>query len=97
MMAKHPYFTIIKESGRAEFYSDRDYYQILSSVAHEYGSAGGSWDRPNMLLKDGKVVVPEKLADIAWKYGQRSRKLYDQTEKQLREEFKPDWLDNGAE
>lgn len=94
-MPKTQNFTIIKESGRTEFYSDIDYYGILSSIAHEYGSAGSNWDRPNMLLLNGKIVVPEGLAGIAWKYGQRNRDLHNEIHAKIRAEFKPDWL-NGA-
>lgn len=91
-MAKGQNFTIIKESGRTEYFADADYYSVLSGIAHEYGSAGGNWDRPNMLLLNGKVVVHEGIAEIAWKFGQRNRELHDKLNKQIREEFKPDWL-----
>lgn len=91
-MPKGSNFTVIRQSGRTEFFSDGDYFSILSSVAHEYGSAGGNWDRPNMLLLNGKVVVPEGLADIAWKYGRRNRELHDELHAKIQAEFTPDWL-----
>lgn len=92
-MNKTQNFTVIRLSGRTEFYTDRDYYGILGSIYHEYCSAGGNWDRPNMLLLNGKVVVAEGVADIAWKYGQRNRELHDEISKKIRDEFKPDWIE----
>jgi len=91
-MPKNMNFTVIRSSGRTEFFHDSSYFLVLSSVAHEYGSAGGNWDRPNMLLLNGKVVVAEGLADIAWEYGQRSRKLHDELNKKLNDEFTQEWL-----
>lgn len=91
-MSKHTNFTIIKESGRTEFFTDRDYFSILSSIAHEYGSAGSNWDRPNMLLMNGKIVVSEKLSEIAWDYGERNRELHQKLSNTMRDEFTPDWL-----
>ena len=92
-MKKKPMYTIIKESGRAEVYSDRDYMGILSGVGHEYMSAGGNWDRPNMLLMNGKIVVEYGLADLAWKYMERYRKLREQLDKTMNEEFQPAWAE----
>lgn len=91
-MAKGDNYTIIKDSGRTEFIANGDYFSILSSIAHEYGSAGSNWDRPSMLLLNGRIVVSEGIAEIAWKYGQRSRQLHDKIHEQLRNEFKPAWL-----
>ena len=94
-MAKGENYTIIRLSGRTEFFSDADYFTILASIAHEYGSVGGNWDRPNMLLLNGKVVVPENIAEIAWEYGQRNRKLHDEIHQKIRSEFWPEWMPGG--
>lgn len=91
-MAKGDNYTIIKNSGRTEFIADGDYFSILSGIAHDYGSAGRNWDRPCMLLLNGRIVVSEGITDIAWKYGQRSRQLYDEIREQLQKEFEPAWL-----
>lgn len=93
MSRKQPNFTIIKESGRTEFFTDRDYFGILSSIYHEYMSAGSNWDRPNMLLMDGKIVISEKLSEIAWSYGQRNRDLHSKLTETMRNEFTPDWME----
>ena len=86
-------FTIIRLSGRTEFITDRDYFEVLSSISHEYRSAGANWDRPNMLLLNGKIVVSEGLSEIARNYGDRNRELHESIHKKIREEFWPDWLE----
>lgn len=88
---KHNY-TIIKESGRTEFFADGDYFSILSSIGHEYMSAGGNLDRPNMLLRDGVIVVHSGIADIGHKYYRRRRELADKAEETMLNELTPDWL-----
>lgn len=84
-------FTIIRESGRTEFFANYDYFSILSNVHHEYSTAGRNWDRPNMLLMNGKIVITEGLSEIAWKYGMRNRELHNEIHKKIREEFRPEW------
>ena len=96
-MAKQQNWTIIKESGRTEFKSDTDYFSILSSIGYEFMTAGVSWDRPNMLLLNGKIVVEEGLANLGYKYFIRNRELHDEISRKIREEFKPDWLQEGDE
>lgn len=90
-MAKQQNWTIIKESGRAEFKTDTDYFSILSSIGHEFMTAGGNWDRPNMLLLNGKIVVEEGVADLGYEYFIRSRELHDEINRKIREEFRPVW------
>lgn len=94
-MVKAQNWTIIKESGRTEFIPDGDYYSILSSVGRDFMSAGGSWDRPNMLLLNGKIVIAAGLADVGYKYAKRDRELHAEISRKIREEFKPAWLDEG--
>lgn len=94
-MNKKPLYTIIKKSGRADVYSDRDYMGILSDVGHEYTSAGGNWDRPNMLLMNGNIVVEYGLVDLAWKYIERYRQLREQLDRTMKEEFQPAWCEEA--
>lgn len=96
-MAKQQNWTIIKESGRTEFKPDTDYFSVLSSIGHEFMTAGGNWDRPNMLLLNGKVVVPSGIADIGWKYVNRQRELQEELGRKIRAEFLPDWPQEGDE
>lgn len=90
-MVKGQNWTIIKESGRTEFKPDEDYYSVIASIGRDFMSSGGNWDRPNMLLLNGKIVIAEGLADIGYKYAKRSSELYDEADRKIREEFKPEW------
>jgi len=73
-----------------------DYYSIISSVGRDFMSAGGNWDRPNMLLLNGKIVVAGGLADVGYKYAKRDRELHDEISRKIREEFKPEWMSDGG-
>lgn len=88
-------FTIIRESGRTNFHADTDYFSVLSNIAHEYRSAGRNWDRPNMLLMNGKIVVSEGIADVAWEYSERNRQLHEKLHATLMSEFTPPWLEES--
>ena len=90
-MTKELNYTIIKKSGRTEWMPETTYREVLSRVYLEYLSAGSNWDRPNMLIVNGKVVVESGLADAAWAYGTFERGLRDETERKLSETFKPEW------
>lgn len=95
-MSKGQNWTIIKESGRTEFVPDGDYYSILSSVGRDCMSAGGNWDRPNMLLLNGKIVIADGLADIGYEYAKCTQELHAEIARKIREEFKPVWLSEGG-
>lgn len=90
-MTKPFNYTIIKKSGRTEWLPETFYQAVLDSVYREYCSAGGNWDRPNMLLLNGKVVVESGLADLAWKYGKNATALRQETEKKITDGVKPEW------
>lgn len=90
-MSEKKRFTIIRESGRAEFSDTAGYLDILDKVSIEYNSAGGGWDRPNMLLLNGKVVIESGLSEIAWNYGERRRELSAKSWEKIRSEFVPPW------
>lgn len=62
-------FVVVTRSGRAENCKDGStYWSILSDVYTQFQSAGGNWDRPNILLLNGAIVIPTGLADKAWDY-----------------------------
>ena len=92
-MKKHPIYTIIRESGRTEVYGDRYYLWILNAVGYEYMSAGRNWDRPNMLLMNGKIVVEHGLADLAWNYMEKCRELREEMDRTIAAEFGPSWVE----
>lgn len=86
-------FVVVKASGVAKTYTvGTHYFSILRDISEEYGSAGGGWDRPVMLLMDGKVVVEKGLADVAWDYGKFAREARKAAEDHIREKFFPEWL-----
>lgn len=84
-------YTIIKESGKTEWCPDTTYQAVLASIYREYCSAGSKWDRPNMLLLNGKVVVEHGLADLSWEYGQHASKLRKEVEDAISQAFTPEW------
>ena len=90
-MSKGQNFTVIRLSGKTEFIHNGDYLGLLSNISHEYGSAGSNWDRPNMLLLNGKIVVSEGLSEIAWDYGKCSRELHEALQRTLEDKFRPEW------
>lgn len=69
-----------------------NYWSILSDIYEEYQSAGGNWDRPSMLLLNGKVVVEKGLADLAWEYGKDRREAYAKAAAEVVEKHTPAWL-----
>ena len=93
---KKPIYTIIKASGNAECYYDTNYISILDMVGRQYMRADGNWDRPNMLLMNGKTVVEYGLADLAWKYIDRYKELRNVMDETIKEEFKTAWYEEGA-
>lgn len=91
-MTERQRFTIIRNSGRSDFSDTTTYFDILSSVALEYMSAGSNWDRPNMLLLNGEVVIDSGLSEIAWEFGKRKSMIYKNASEQLQSEFKEPWI-----
>lgn len=89
-MTKHIY-TVVTEKGLTSVHRDATYTSVLGIVYREYKSAGGDWDRPNMLLRDGKVVVHEGLADKAWEFGEYESKAYEKARIDVEGKFTPDW------
>lgn len=87
---KNPVFLVITREGRAWTRMKMEgatYHGILASIYEEYQTAGGNWDRPTILMRDGKIVVPEKLADIAWSYGSELRTAQTEAERCVRARY----------
>lgn len=66
-------YVVITASGRVwggmRITVETTYFDILDQIHLEFMTAGGSWDRPEMLLCNGKIAVASGLSDVAWKYG----------------------------
>lgn len=94
MMTDKPIYAVIYANGRAETMKDgATYWSVLSEVYTAYQSAGGNWNQPAMLLKDGKVVVEKGLADLAWQYGKDAYEAQTAAVTANRAKHKPDWLE----
>lgn len=89
-------YAVIYGNGRAETVKDgMDYWSILDSVYVAYQSAGGNWNRPVMLLRNGKVVVEKGLADLAWNYGREKSDMAQKTYAACKNKHKPEWLEDA--
>lgn len=86
-------FAVVRTNGQADTQKDGStYWSILDTIHIEFQSAGGNWNRPTMLLHNGKVVVESGLADLAWRYGEDKRKAVNAAAQKVREDHAPDWL-----
>lgn len=86
-------FAIITRSGRAENCKDgATYWSILSDIYTQYQSAGGNWDRPNMLLLNGGIVIASDLSERAWNYGTAKYKRTEQAVQAVQAEQIPDFM-----
>lgn len=92
-MADKPVYAVVYGNGRAETMKDGStFWSVLDEVYRAYQSAGGNWNRPVMLLANGKVVIESGLADRAWAYGED---LYNRQRQALHDchaAHAPDWL-----
>lgn len=88
-------FTVITQNGRADVRDTGDYFSVLSRIYDEYGRAGSNWDRPNMLLINGEVVIPSGLADIAWSYGHDYSVSQTKMSKEVHDRHFPAFLKDG--
>lgn len=91
MTDKHD-FTVIRRSGRPAFDRNVTYFSVLEDVYAEMLGAGSTWDAPEMLLMDGKLVIDGGLADVAHDYGTRKIELRAEANDKVRSLFTPDWL-----
>lgn len=91
-------FVVVTRSGRAENCKDGStYWSILSDIYVHYQSAGGSWDRPNMLLLDGKIVIASNLSENAWNYGRAKSERTMQAVEAVQAEQMPDFLKESTQ
>lgn len=87
-------FSIIRENGRSENVKDgSDYWSIMDAIYTEYISAGGNWNRPKMLVRNGEIVVHDGLANLAWDYGNDLQKGRNAALLASRSRHKPEWLE----
>lgn len=92
-MAEKIIYAVIYGNGRAETMKDgSSYWTVLDDVYRAYQSAGGNWNRPVMLLANGKVVIETGLADLAWKYGTDLHRRQLRAVQDCKAEHMPDWL-----
>lgn len=85
-------FTVIYRSGRANFYdSAPDYFWLLNELDSRRIRKS---DPPEMLLRNGKVVVASGLHEISNKYCERKEQLLRQAYETLFREFKPEWIED---
>lgn len=88
-----PIFVVLTISGKVwKKPSETGYFGLLRDVYTEMQTAGGSWDAPWMLIMDRKVVVPEKLKDVAWDYCQEADKARWAAVSAVSERHHPEWL-----
>jgi hypothetical protein len=83
MSEKKP-VVVMTATGRAkEFAAGSTIREVLESIRGEYMRAGSGWDRPTRLFIGGECVVSDKLADIAWDYGEFYDKKCDEMDAAL--------------
>lgn len=68
------------------------YLHILGVIADELQSAGNTYDAPEKLFLDGKLVVERGLKDLAWNYRQDSVGARDAAANEVKNLHMPNWL-----
>lgn len=91
---KHRY-TVIRRSGNTKVFDDAPYFGVLRSCFHEHQSGGSNYDHPNMLLRDGEVVVEKDLCDLAWDYCTQFDKEVAETAERVNGHHRPEWDKEG--
>lgn len=66
-------YVVIFEKGRAENYHDKTYHDILDVIYLNFMQGCYQGDYPNMLLRNGKIIVLSGLHDIAYRFGNYKR------------------------
>lgn len=97
MMGKVVRWTIIRDSGNTQIEpgegstamvgAKRSYLDILQMVYVDMMSGGSVYDRPNMLLADGKIVVQSDLSKLAYKYGTARKDAIDAAVAKVNKEY----------
>jgi hypothetical protein len=85
-------FVVVTVAGYPTTYDNKTYWQVLADIHMQYMSAGGNWDRPNMLIRNGEVVIASDLASEAYKYGQALYDAQRQATAVVQAFHKPAWL-----
>ena len=87
-------WTVIRYSGKADNIKEgSSYWNVLDDIHTELCGAGGNWDAPNVLMHNGKIVVPEKLHDISYNHCVAKRDALTKAAQETRAKFEPEWLD----
>lgn len=96
MAAENPVYVVLTISGKVWPQKvDAGYFGILGAVFNEMMSAGSSWDCPWKLLCDGEMVVPGRLKDLAYEYGDEDRKARFAARDAVMQKHTPAWLANA--
>jgi hypothetical protein len=83
-----PKYVIIYTDGRADNVKDGwTWHLILDMVYNHTQSAGSATPLADILIKDKKIIVPEKLWDIGYKYGRRYYEARSQAVDAVKTEF----------
>ena len=84
-------YVIITKSGKP-WYPDNTgrftFYSILEDIYKEYQSSGAGGDSPNLLIKNGKIIVADKLAYLAWDYGKELDQQVQNAKTVIQRKFK---------
>lgn len=88
-----PIFVVLTISGKVwRKPTETGYFGLLRDVYTEMQSAGGSWDAPWMLIMDRKVVIPEKLKDVAWEFCTEADKARWAAHARVEDKHRPEWF-----
>lgn len=66
-ISKHR-FTGIRYSGNTQVWADAGWPEVFRDMFSERQTGGSNYDGFNMLLCDGKILIAEKVQDLAWAY-----------------------------
>lgn len=94
-----PVFVVLTISGKVwpARVESNSYLYILRAVYSEMQGAGSNWDAPWTLLMDRKVVVAEKLNDLAYAYCVAFDKARWVAAAKVDAAHRPDWLPKPEE
>ncbi len=80
-------YAIIFEKGWTENYKDKTYHDILDDIYLKYMQGSYHGDYPNMLLRNGKIIVWSGLHDIAYRFGNYKRDKQIETSNMILAKF----------
>ena len=83
-----PHYVIIDTIGRAENVKENhDWFHILDEVYLRFSGAGTNSPLPNILLRDGQIIVPGRLWEVAADYNLKLRTEIGRVTKEIRDRF----------